>query len=129
MNSSFPEEYKMWTDYLAMSKEFDTFITDLLIVNIDRRMKYVKIHDVSSRGIRARVYLQRKTNKIVKVVINSSLDFDQYQTQVVDIVADDIAINNKLTESTYVSGMTTLIEELREITCANHIVAKLTFGL
>ena len=123
-----PEADKHWEDYLKADGLLTTHLTDLLIFKQDRHSKYVKIYDESSSDVHVRVWLQRKTQNIVKVAIDFGVEGKRYGNQVVDIYAEDPAIHTELTELTLVSDIKDGIEQVREIMYADQIIGKLTYG-
>lgn len=123
-----PEADKHYDKFLKSYETFRRDLTNILIIDQDRKTKYIKLHDEDQNGKHVFVYLQRKTQYIVKVVINYSTDGKEYGTPVVTIFAEDAEIQDKLANLSYISEMTEGIEECREIMYADQIIGKLTYG-
>lgn len=125
----YPEAEEYLTKFFEAHEKFEKDLHDILIFGMSFKERYIKIYNASPGTKTVSVYLQRSTNNVVKIVINSDMSERQYNKDPVDILAEDVNLLTQLNELDSVKSMRENAAIVREIIYEDQIVVALKYNM
>jgi hypothetical protein len=125
----YPDAEVPMEKFFEAHEKFEKDLHDILIFGTRFKERYIRIYSETSGSQAVWVYLQRSTNKVVKIIINSDMSEQQYNKDPVDILAEDVNLLTRLNELDSVKSMRENAAIVREIIYEDQIMVALKYNI